>query len=99
MNPNMQEVINGTEVTETGMVCLQGEAIERYRLHLLISAYGMEIAHGIKTVRYPLSRVAEQYGVTIRSKKGAMKALMAIYEETYGEPCPQSPAVEKALAK
>jgi hypothetical protein len=99
MNTKMQEVIEGTEVTETGMVCLTGEAIEAYRLRLLISSYAMEIAHGIRTVRYPLSRVAAQYGVTVRSKKGAMKQLMAIYEETYGEPMEMSPAMEKALAK
>jgi hypothetical protein len=99
MNQKMQEVINGTEVTETGMICLEGEAIERYRLHLLISSYSMEIVHNARTLRYPLSRVAEQYGVTVRSKKGAMKALMAIYEKTYGEPVPMNSLMERALAK
>jgi len=99
MNEKMKAVCEGTEVLETGSVCLTGEAISAYRLRLLISSYAMEIAYGMRTVRYPLSRVAAQYGVTVRSKKAAIKQLMAIYEETYGEPMDHSPAMEKALAK
>jgi hypothetical protein len=95
----MQEVREGTEVTETGMVCLTGEAIDRYRLVTLISSYALEINTGMKATRIPLSRVAVQYGVTARSKKKALVELMKVYEATYGETLELGHSLVRALAK
>jgi len=99
MNSKMQEVREGTEVTETGMVCLTGEAIDRYRLVTLISSYALEINTGMRATRIPLSRVAVQYGVTARNKKKALVELMKVYEEIYGEPLELGHSLERALAK
>jgi hypothetical protein len=99
MNEKMQAVREGTEVTETGMVCLEGEAISRYRLVTLISSYALEINTGMKATRIPLSRVAEQYGVTARNKKKALTELLKIYEGTYGEPLELGNSLVRALAK
>lgn len=84
MNDKARAVAEGTEVTETGMVCLKGEAIEHYRFAVLISSYILEIKTGMRATRFPLSRVAAQYGVTARNKKTALRQLVALYEETYG---------------
>ena len=95
----MQEVREGTEVTQTGMVCLTGEAIDRYRLVTLISSYALEINTGMRATRIPLSRVAVQYGVTARSKKKALVELMKVYEATYGEPLELGHSLVRALTK
>lgn len=60
------------------------EGIAHYRLAALISALRVEINTGLKVSRFPLLRVAQQHGVTARTKKAALKALEALYEETYG---------------
>jgi hypothetical protein len=99
MNQKMQEVKEGTEVHESGMVSLTGEAIDRYRLVTLISSYALEINTGMKATRIPLSRVAVQYGVTARSKKKALAELMKVYEEIYGETLELGNSLVRALAK
>lgn len=84
MNEKAKAVAEGTEITENGTAILTGEAIEHYRFSALITAYIAEIRTGMKVSRIPLSRVAEQYGVTARNKKTALRALLALYAETYG---------------
>lgn len=60
------------------------EGIAAYRLACLIRALRLEIKTGMKMTRFPLLRVAQQYGVTARTKAKALAALEALYEETYG---------------
>jgi hypothetical protein len=98
MNDKARAVAEGTEITETGMVCLQGEAIDHYAFVTLLSGYILEITTGMKMTRIPLSRVAERYGVTARNKKTALRQLVEIYEETYGREF-DHPRLELALAK
>jgi len=99
MNQKMQEVSEGTEVYESGMVSLTGEAIDCFRLFTLITSYALEINTGMKATRIPLSRVAEGYGVSVRNKKKAMAELLKVYEATYGEPLELTHSMVRALAK
>lgn len=84
VNDKARAVAEGTEITESGVAVLTGEAIDHYRFSALILAYVTEIRTGMKVSRIPLSRVAESYGVTARNKKTALRALLALYAETYG---------------
>lgn len=85
MNDKAQAVANGTDIDEYGNVMLTGDAIEHFRFTSLVTAYITEIRTGMKVTRIPLSRVAAQYGITARNKKTALRALLALYEETYGK--------------
>lgn len=60
------------------------EGIAAFRLACLIRALDTEIRTGLKVSRFPLLRVAEQYGVKARTKAKALEALEALYEATYG---------------
>jgi hypothetical protein len=53
----------------------------------------------MKSSRGSLSWVAQRYGVTARSKKKALRELLAVWENTYGEPMELTHNITKALAK
>ena len=97
MNEKLNAVIEGTNVDDYGTT-LTGDAIEHARIITLLSGYILEITTGMKMCRIPLSRVAEQYGVTARNKKTALRQLIKIYEDTYGVDYTH-PRLNKALEK
>ena len=98
MNEQMEAVKAGIEVNPSGGMAITGDAIGAYRLMALIQAYALEINTGMKAMRNPLSWVAQGYGVTARSKKKALRELLVVWENTYGEPL-EIASVVKALAK
>lgn len=97
MNEQMEAVKAGLEPVE-GAVVITGEAIPAYGLMVLIQAYALEINTGMKSSHGSLSWVAQRYGVTARSKKKALRELLAVWENTYGEPM-LTHSITKALAK
>ena len=99
MNQKMQEVKAGIQPVGEGGMSITGEAIDAYRLMTLIQAYALEINTGMKAVRGSLSWVAQGYGVTARSKKKALRELLAVWENTYGEPFSITSNIQRALAK
>ncbi len=98
MNEKMEAVKSGIKVSE-GSTLLTGEAIPAYGLMVLIQAYAREINFGIQTSRIPLSRVAQQYGVTARSKKKALRELLKVWETNYGHEFEQTESIKRALVK
>ena len=98
MNEQMEAVKAGLQVNPSGGMVITGDAIGAYRLTALIQAYALEINTGMKASRGSLSWVAQGYGVTARSKKKALRELLVVWENTYGEPL-EIASVAKALAK
>lgn len=99
MNEKMEAVKAGVRPVGEGGLSITGEAVPAYALMLLIQSYAREITFGMQVTRVPLSRVAQQYGVTARSKKKALRELLMIWETTYGQPFEMSHNIERALAK
>jgi len=98
MNEQMEAVKAGLKPAGGGVV-ITGEAIPAYGLMVLIQAYALEINTGMKSSRGSLSWVAQGYGVTARSKKKALRELLAVWENTYGEPMELTHNITRALAK
>ena len=98
MNEQMEAVKAGVQVNPNGNMLITGDAIGAYRLMALIQAYALEINTGMKASRGSLSWVAQGYGVMARSKKKALRELLAVWQNTYGEPL-EIASVAKALAK
>jgi hypothetical protein len=82
-NENLQSVIDGTE-SDTYGTTLTGGAISHLRVRTLISSLVFEINTGMKMTRYPLTRVAEEYGVFAKTKKKCLREMLAWYQEHYG---------------
>lgn len=105
MNENLQAVIDGTESDGEGRATLlTGGAIEHMRIVALISGLVFEINTGMKMTRFPLTRVAESYGVFAKTKKKCLREMLAYYEKFYGVPYGggsknQYGNTEKALSK
>ena len=98
-NENLQEVINGTKSDEYGTT-LTGGAIEHARMVTLISSLALEINTGMKVTRFPLTGVAEQYGVYARTKKKCLREMLAVYKKHYGvDYRDENGRCAKALAK
>lgn len=83
-NSNLQAVIDGTETYEDGGAMLTGGAIEHARIVTLISSLALEINTGMKMTRFPLTRVAEQYGIFAKTKKKCLREMLAYYKKFYG---------------
>ena len=67
------------------MVIDTPEGIEHYRMCALISGLRLEIKTGIKYARgVSLIKVAQQYGCTKNTKKGALVWMEDFYKATYG---------------
>lgn len=96
-NENLQAVINGTE-SDTYGTTLTGEAIPHMRVITLISSLVFEINTGMKMTRFPLTRIAEDYGVYAKTKKKCLREMLAWYENYYGVPY-DGPRVDEALGK
>jgi len=96
-NENLQAVIDGTSVDEGGTL-LTGGAIDHLRVVSLISSLVFEINTGMKMTRFPLTRVAEDYGVFAKTKKKCLREMLKWYENHYGVPY-EGPRVAEALAK
>ena len=99
MNEQMEAVKAGIQVNPSGGMVITGDAIGAYRLTALIQAYALEINTGMKASRGSLSWVAQGYGVTARSKKKALRELLVVWENTYGEPFSITSNFQRALAK
>ena len=97
VNPNLQAVIDGTEATETGGTLLTGEAISHMRVVSLLTGLAFEINSGMKMTRFPLTRVAEDYGVFARTKKKCLREMLKWYEDFYGVAF-QTESVTRALS-
>lgn len=99
-NENLQSVIDGTKVYEGGGALLTGGAIEHARIACLITSLVFEINTGMKMTRFPLTRVAEQYGIVAKTKKKCLREVLAYYKKFYGvEWDDTNGRVAKALAK
>lgn len=96
-NENLQAVINGTTTNEGGTL-LTGDAISHMRVVSLISGLVFEINTGMKMTRFPLTRIAEDYGVFAKTKKKCLREMLAWYENFYGVPY-DGPRVAEALGK
>ena len=96
-NENLQSVIDGTHKDEGGTL-LTGGAIDHLRVVSLISSLVFEINTGMKMTRFPLTRVAESYGVFAKTKKKCLREMLKFYEDTYGIPY-DGPRVAEALGK
>ncbi|CAB4156027.1 hypothetical protein UFOVP658_39 [uncultured Caudovirales phage] len=96
VNQNLQAVIDGTN-TDGGGTVLTGEAISHVRVVSLILGLAFEIKTGMKMTRFPLTRVAESYGVFAKTKKKCLREMLAWYENFYGVPY-ESDAVKEALS-
>ena len=96
-NENLQAVIDGTE-SDTYGTTLTGGAISHMRVISLISGLVFEINTGMKMTRFPLTRVAEDYGVFAKTKKKCLREMLAWYENFYGVPY-EGPRVDEALGK
>lgn len=60
------------------------EGIAAIRLLSLIHALNLEIKTGLKVSPFPLTKVAQQYGATSKTKKGCLDHLIKRYEELTG---------------
>jgi hypothetical protein len=96
VSQNLQAVIDGTN-TDGGGTVLTGEAISHLRVVSLISGLAFEIKTGGKMTRFPLTRVAESYGVFAKTKKKCLREMLAWYENFYGVPY-ESDTVKEALS-
>jgi hypothetical protein len=96
-NENLQAVINGTN-TDGGGTVLTGEAISHMRVISLLTGLAFEINTGMKMTRFPLTRVAEDYGVYAKTKKKCLREMMKWYEGYYGVPF-EAESVAQALGK
>jgi hypothetical protein len=96
-NRNLQAVIDGTTTDEAGTM-LTGDAISHMRVISLISGLVFEINTGMKMTRFPLTRIAEDYGVFAKTKKKCLREMLAWYEDFYGVPY-DGPRVAEALGK
>ena len=97
VNENLQAVIDGTN-TDGGGTVLTGEAISHVRVVSLILGLAFEVKTGMKMTRFPLTRVAEDYGVYARTKKKCLREMLVWYKGFYGVPY-ESDAVKEALGK
>ena len=97
VNENLQAVIDGTN-TDGGGTVLTGEAISHMRVISLLTGLAFEINTGMKMTRFPLTRVAEDYGVYAKTKKKCLREMMKWYEGYYGVPF-EAESVAQALGK
>lgn len=82
-NENLQAVIDGTESDSSGTM-LTGAAIDHARIVTLISSLAFEINTGMKMTRFPLTRIAEDYGIFAKTKKKCLREMLAYYKKFYG---------------
>jgi hypothetical protein len=98
-NENLQAVIDGTDTSDGGTM-LTGGAIDHARVVTLISSLAFEINTGMKMTRFPLTRVAESYGIFSKSKKKCLREMLAYYKNFYGvNYLDESGRISQALGK
>lgn len=60
------------------------EGMAHFAMAQCISRLRLETATSLKFRQSTLAAVQRAYGITSRTKKGALKELEALYEQTYG---------------
>jgi len=81
------EVVRDYELNQKPMVSIDTpDGLEHFKICQCIARLRLETSTGLKFKTSTLRAVQTYYGVTARTKKGALAELETLYKEVYGKP-------------